>query len=141
MGSIDRGRWILGGLVAGVVINLGEFVCNEVLFGERWKAAMADLGKTMPTGGKVIAIWLAWGFLLGLGLVWLYAAIRPRYGAGPRTAVCAALATWFLVSVLGSIAMCNLGIVPRDLLAMTSAWSLVEYVLASLAGAWVYKEA
>ncbi|MGH9465462.1 MAG: hypothetical protein ACRD0X_07420 [Thermoanaerobaculia bacterium] len=141
MGGVNRGRVILGGLVAGAVINLGEFICNELLFGEKWRAAMAALGKTMPTGGKVIAVWLLWGFLLGLGIVWLYAAIRPRYGAGPRTAVCAGVAAWFLVSLLGSLAMCNMDLVPRDLLAMTSGWSLVEYLLASLAGAWVYKEA
>lgn len=141
MGSVNRGRVILGGLVAGIVINIGEFICNDVLFGEGWKAAMTALGRTMPTGGKVIAVWLVWGFLLGLGLVWLYAAIRPRYGAGPRTAVCAALAVWFFVSLLSSLAMCNLDLVPRDLLAKTSAWSLVEYIVASLAGAWAYQEA
>jgi hypothetical protein len=141
MGAVNRGRVILGGLVAGIVINLGEVVCNEVFFGARWEEAMTALGKTMPTGGKVMAIWLLWGFLAGLAAVWLYAAIRPRYGAGPKTAACAGLAVWFLVSFLASIAMCNMGLFPRDLLAMTSAWSLIEMVLATVAGAWVYKEA
>ena len=26
-----------------------------------------------------------WGFLVGIFAVWLYAAIRPRYGAGAKT--------------------------------------------------------
>ena len=31
---------------------------------------------------------------MGLLLVWLYAAIRPRFGPGPRTATYAALVVW-----------------------------------------------
>ena len=39
-------------------------------------------------------MFLAWGFLVGIFAVWLYAAIRPRYGAGPKTALCAGAAVW-----------------------------------------------
>jgi hypothetical protein len=31
----------------------------------------------------------ATGFLIGIFAIWLYAAIRPRHGPGPKTAVCA----------------------------------------------------
>src|SRR5207249_3963498 len=41
-------------------------------------------------------MFLAWGFLVGIFAVWLYAAIRPRYGAGPKTALCAGAAVWGL---------------------------------------------
>ncbi|MBW3660918.1 MAG: diaminopimelate decarboxylase, partial [Gemmatimonadetes bacterium] len=43
MGTIDRGRVILGGLVAGVVLNVGEYVLNGLLLRERWDAAMTEL--------------------------------------------------------------------------------------------------
>jgi hypothetical protein len=33
-------------------------------------------------------------FVLGILAVWTYAAIRPRFNAGPKTALCAGLAVW-----------------------------------------------
>src|SRR5207244_1148761 len=38
------------------------------------------------------------GFVQGIATVCLYAAIRPRFGAGPSTAAIAALSVWFLTS-------------------------------------------
>ena len=40
---------------------------------------------------------------LGIAAVWLYAAIRPRYGAGPRTAVIAGLAVWVMADLWSGI--------------------------------------
>jgi hypothetical protein len=36
-------------------------------------------------GGAQLAMFIAWGFLVGIVAIWLYAGIRPRYGAGPKT--------------------------------------------------------
>lgn len=141
MGGIRWGRVLLGGLVAGIIVNVGEIVCNEVLFGERWRDAFAALGVTMTTGARAMTVWIVWGLLVGVTAVWLYAAIRPRYGAGAKTAVCAGLAVWLLVSFLWSVGLWNLGLLPGDVLAMTSAWGLVELVVATLVGAWIYREA
>jgi hypothetical protein len=33
-------------------------------------------------------------------IMWLYAAIRPRYGPGPKTAAVAGFALWFIGSGL-----------------------------------------
>ncbi len=140
MASINTGRVLLGGLLAGVIVNVGEYVCNEVLFGDRIRAAMAEHGMTMPTGGAVIAIWLVWGLLLGLTAVWVYAAIRPRFGAGPKTAAIAGLTVWVPGSLLASLGMWNIGFAPRDVAAGVALWGLVEYVVATIAGAWLYKE-
>ena len=71
--------------------------------------------------------------------VWLYAAIRPRFGPGAKTATCAAAATWFFGSFLSGIAMWNLTILPLSVKEM--ALSLIASILAVLAGAAVYKEA
>ena len=38
-------------------------------------------------------------FLVGILLIWLYAAIRPRYGAGPGTAVLAGVAAALLLRI------------------------------------------
>ena len=57
-------------------------------------AAVRALGREV--GGGALLMFLAWGFLVGIFAVWLYAAIRPRYGAGPKTALCAGAAVWGL---------------------------------------------
>ena len=45
MGRINWGRVFLGGLLAGVVINVGEFLFHAVLFKDQMAEAMRALGK------------------------------------------------------------------------------------------------
>lgn len=140
MGKVNWGRVILGGLVAGVVINLSEWLLNDFVMKEKWLAAMTALGKPSATTTTHIVVWNLWGFLTGIGAVWLYAAIRPRYGPGAGTAVKAGIAVWFFAHLLPAIVMINLGFIPRDLMMIPIVWTLVESILATVAGAWVYKE-
>lgn len=140
MGKINWGRVILGGIVAGIVINLSEWVLNEFVMKQKWEAVMTGLGKTQAMTTNNIIVWNIWGFLAGIGAVWLYAAIRPRYGPGAGTAVKAGVAVWFFAHLLAAIVMMNLGLFPRDLMMIPIVWTLVESILATVAGAWVYKE-
>ena len=140
MGKINWGRVILGGIVAGIVINLSEWVLNELVMKEKWQAAMTALGKTQAMTTNNIIVWNLWGFLAGIGAVWLYAAIRPRYGPGAGTAGKAGVAVWFFAHLLATIVMLNLGLFPRDLVMIPLVWTLVETILATVAGAWIYKE-
>lgn len=138
MKSINWGRVILGGIAAAVVVNISEYVLNEIVLKAQMEEAMKALGKGMPTGGGVIPVWILWSFVMGVAAVWLYAAIRPRYGAGPMTAAKAGVAVWVLAQLLSSIAFANLGIFPLS--GVMLVWTLVEAVVATVAGAWVYKE-
>jgi hypothetical protein len=138
MKPINWGRVIMGGIAAGVVVNVSEYVLNEIVFKAQMEEAMKALGKGMPTGGGVIAVWILWGFVLGIAAVWLYAAIRPRYGAGPATAARAGLAVWVLADLLSAVAFSNLGLFPIS--AVILIWTLVEAILATNVGAWLYKE-
>ncbi len=36
MGKINWGRVLLGGLLAGVIVNIFEYVMNVVVFGRDW---------------------------------------------------------------------------------------------------------
>ncbi len=137
---MNWGRIILGGLAAGVVINISEATLHEGILKDTWSAAMQELGKSGEFGGGQIAMFNVMGFLTGITLVWLYAAIRPRYGAGPKTAICAGAAVWFLVCVLPTIAQIAMDLWPLSALLTAIAWGLVEMILAGLAGGWLYKE-
>jgi hypothetical protein len=75
----------------------------------------------------------------GVFLVWMYAAIRPRFGAGPGTAVKAGLAGWFLAALLSTMFTAQ-GIMPGNIMIITTLVLLVEYPLAAVIGAKFYTE-
>jgi len=139
VGKINFSRVILGGILAGIVVNISEFLLHEVVMKSQDAELMKTLGKTMPQGGGVIMVWLLWGFAWGIVAVWLYAAIRPRYGPGPGTAARAGVGAWFFCCLLSMVAMMNLGIFPFSGLELF--WTLVQDVVAVIVGAWLYKEA
>jgi hypothetical protein len=139
MGKINWVRVILGGVVAGVIINIFEYLLNGVILAKDMEAAISALGRQM--GGGQLAMFTVWGFLVGIVAVWLYAGIRPRYGAGPKTALFAGLAVWGLAYLLASVTPMALHLFPRRLLAIGLAVGLVEVIVGTLAGARLYREA
>ena len=139
MGKINWNRVILGGLVAGVIINIFEFVLHGFVLAKDMDAAVRALGREV--GGGALLMFLAWGFLVGIFAVWLYAAIRPRYGAGPKTALCAGAAVWGLGYLLAAVTPIALHLFPRRLMAIGLAVGLVEVLVGTVAGAWLYREA
>ena len=139
MGKINLQRVILGGLVAGVVLNVFDFVLYGVVFKDDYNAALQALGK--PAMADSMVMWfVALDFLFGIFLVWLYAAIRPRFGAGPGTAVKAGLAMWVLFGLLHSLSEAPMGLFPQNLYVIGTLAALVVYPLAAVAGAKLYTE-
>ena len=101
---------------------------------------MKDLNRSGTFSPKQIAALNLWGFLTGIAMIWLYAAIRPRYGAGPKTAVCAGAAMWFMNYALGGVFPVITHMFPLGLSTITLLIGLAEAIIAGLAGAWLYKE-
>jgi hypothetical protein len=132
-------RILLGGLVAGLVLNIGEYLLNEVILGQQMAEQMSRMNLPAPAG-SFIAIAVVLTFLLGILMVWLYALIRSRLGPGPKTAVVAALILWLAICVYTGTIYSLLMDLPTNMIVIGIVWCLVEYVLAAIAGAWVYKE-
>lgn len=84
MGKINIARVLLGGLLAGFIINLFEYVTNGVVFAAQWDAYEKAVGRQNASWGHPFLHISA--FVAGIGVVWLYAIARPRLGAGPKTA-------------------------------------------------------
>jgi hypothetical protein len=139
MGRINVGRVILGGLLAGLIINVAESILNMAIMAESWELAMRELN-VPPVSGGTIAVYMVVGFLLGIVAVWIYAAIRPRFGPGPKSAVLAGLIVWLLAYAWRLLDIGLTGLFDPGLLALPAAWGLVEVVVATLAGAWLYRE-
>ena len=139
MSRINVGGVILGGLLAGLVINISETVLNLLVVAQ----AMEDAFRARnlpPLGVSPIIGFVIFSFVVGIVTIWLYAAVRPRFGPGPKTAAIAGLVVWFFSYLNGAVAMLLMGLFPAKLMAVSTLWGLPEIVIASIAGAWVYKE-
>ncbi len=142
MASINTGRVLLGGLVGGVVANACDFVFNNYVLKDDMTelvkrfgmdpAAMASLSAAAP--------WIIVDFVFGFVIIWTYAAMRPRLGPGPKTAILAGLVPYICVTAViygfTSMGMMSMGSFMRG-----SAAALVTTILGSLAGAYFYQEA
>jgi len=140
MERINWNRVLLGGLLAGLIINASEFVLNGVVLQKDWADAMKALNRSGAMTGTQIAGFNLWGFGAGIIAVWLYAAIRPRYGAGPKTAAIAGLGVWLTAYVLANAGAIILDLFPARMIYLGLAVGVVEVVLGTIAGAWVYRE-
>jgi hypothetical protein len=137
---MNYGRVILGGLVAGLILNVGEFLFNGVIMASAMREwAVAHNFSPEPTPTFFVAATVL-TLLLGIVMVWLYALIRPRSGPGPKTAVIAAIIMWFGVCLYCGIIFGLILEQPTNVMLMGIAWCLGEYVIAAIAGAWLYKE-
>jgi hypothetical protein len=139
MGRINLARVLIGGFVAGVIINFGEFIFNGVLVAEEMTAAMAALNKP-PIAPAMIMWFVVFSFGFAFVLVWTYAAIRPRFGPGVRTAVCASALCWGLGYFYPNLFFLAMDLFPPNLIVLSSIWGLVEVIVAGIAGAWAYTE-
>ena len=139
MANINVGRVLLGGLAAGVVYNVGEAALNMGVLAQDI-AAFSKKFQLPEIGGSFIAKMTVLMFVFGIVTVFLYAAIRPRFGAGVKTAVIAGLLVWFFSFFYSSFLNSAMGLFDFGIAAKGAIWELGEAVLAAIAGAWVYKE-
>lgn len=142
MSKMNLPRIFVGGLLAGLVMNIGEAVLHGVILADATELLYETYQVPLPNPAVNMPMLIGSTFLLGIGAVWVYAAIRPRFGAGPRTAVIAGLLVWGLAHVWSGFYLGNgyAGFIPVNLAWLPVLWGLVEAPLATLAGAALYKE-
>ncbi len=139
MAGINVGRWLAGGVAAGIVFWLLEGA-GSFLYMSDMETALAAHGLAFEMTTGVFVISVVASLIAGLTLVFFYAAARPRFGPGPRTAVIVAVALWvgsYLLSLLGYGMM---GLFPTGLLVLWGVLGLVEMIIAGLVGGWIYRE-
>jgi len=138
MGKIHWGRGLLGGLVGGVVLDLVNYVLNTYVWAQQNTEMMKALGVQLRL--NAIPTFLLEGLVLGIAMVWAYAVARPRYGAGPKTAVITGLGVWVIGGLLPDLDLWATGILPTRMLCIGTVVALVVIVVVSVLGAAVYKE-
>lgn len=139
MASINYARVGVGALAAGVVINVVESVMNLLVLADAMEQMTATLGLP-PMGGGAMGGFVLMAFAMGFLLTWTYAAIRPRFGPGPATALKAGAAVWAAFYLLGQAVLWLMGMIDLHLYLITLAYSLPMMLAAGAAGGWAYKE-
>lgn len=140
MGKINLKGVIIGGLVAGVVLNVIDFLLFGVVLAGDIAASLQAAGKP-AMGTSTMMLFVALDFLYGIFLVWLYAAIRPRFGAGPGTAVKAGLVSWVAVGLFHYLFEAPMGFtMPQNVMMIATLVGLVAQPLAVVVGAKFYTE-
>ncbi len=138
MGRINLKSVILGGIVTGIVLNVYDFLMYGIVLRAEFEAAMQAIGKAMDPNAMYVFVVV--DLLFGIWAVWLYAAIRPRFGPGPRTALIAGLFMWLGFGVLHAVSEAPIGIFPTALMVKGVGTALVAWPLAIAAGAKFYSE-
>ena len=141
MGKINIGRVVLGGVVAGIVSDLLGYLVDGLWLGQSWSDGMQALGQATFANNQLIWFNLL-GIVGGLVSIWIYAGIRPRFGAGVKTAIYAGVAVWIVGVLLPNASfMYVAGLFNKHLTLYTTLGGLVEVVVGTIAGAALYKEA
>jgi hypothetical protein len=142
MGKINYGRVILGGLVAGIVLNVLAWLVDGYMLAKLWSDGMRILLHPAAFSTRTLVLFNLIGFAAGIALVWIYAAIRTRFGAGVKTAVYAGLACWFIGTLLPNASfMYAAKLFGGRLTLYTTLGGIVELLAAAIVGASLYKEA
>jgi hypothetical protein len=142
MGKISARRVIFGGIVAGIICFLGDGVVHGILLKDRWAQIMAALGKSGgDIGRQHPGYFLAYDLLKGLLAVWFYAAARPRFGSGTKTALLAAFTIWLLVIPIPTLGLLPMAFFSGGFVVLWSLYGLVPIVIGTLIGAWIYRDA
>ena len=140
MGKTNWTRVFLGGLLAGVVLNILNFAALAIYLKNLWNPALEAVNPAFQETTAFQAFWVIFHFVSGILAVWLYSAIRPRYGAGPKTALIAGLAVWILQGLSFGVISGSFGLFPSKVLVIDAITILVTIILSTLAGTWIYKE-
>lgn len=140
MAGINVVRWLAGGAAAGAIIWLLEGAAS-VLYMDDMEATLAAAGLSMDRTPTMWALTVLVSLLTGFVLVFFYAASRPRFGPGPKTAAIVATALWAGGMVVSIIGYHMIGLYPTRMLAMWGAIGLVEWNIATFVGGWIYREA
>lgn len=135
-------RLIIGILIGTVIMFFADGFFHERVVGNDWLAVYTALGSTPPVH-NVANLWYFVVFELGRAIIAmsLYVLMRSCCGPGPKTAVLAGVVMWIAFSVTGPAQFIPLGFYSHALWVKVAAFQLVTSIVATIAGAAIYKEA
>jgi hypothetical protein len=139
--AINPSKVLVGGIIGGIVANVIDFVSSTYVLGDMQKAAMTKLNPALavnPSGTQIAGL-VVLDFVWLFANIWIYAAIRPRFGPGPKTAAYAGIVSWVIGStVAGFFGL--IGIFGLNLFLASSLVALINSIVSTMVGARFYTE-
>jgi hypothetical protein len=87
-----------------------------------------------------MGVFILRGVTLGIFCLLLYAAVRPRLGAGVKTAITVGILVFLVGTLFPPFGLTMQAFAPARLLLETIIWNAIQLPLATAAGAWLYRE-
>ncbi len=141
MQNVNYGRMIAGAILAGIFYFIADGVIHGVFLAGDHIAAITGAGKPLERS-SISYVYFAL-FDLGKGFVAMlvYAAARPRFGAGVKTAVWAGIVAWLAIEALPAVAAMPFPFYEKSFYWKVIALEIAPMVIGAILGAWIYKEA
>ena len=140
MARTNWSRVFLGGFLWVVAFNVVHMSAWFLLLESGWTSAFAALGRPWPQDLGTLVMWFFLTFGGGVLAIWAYAAVRPQYGPGPKTAAAVAVVFWLLSNVGPTVWFAHLLLLPTGIILNSMAAGFIADVVATILGAWLYKE-
>jgi hypothetical protein len=133
----EKIRWsrvLLGGFVAGVVVNL-FLLAPGWLYSQIFRALPPDVRTVLSVAMAVLA------FLMTIMVTWCYAVVRGRLKPGFGAAAILGVGLGLLLAVLLYLGWrVILGTVPVGIWILNAGVAFAALVIASVLGAWIYEK-
>jgi len=141
MKKINSGRLVLAGLVASFAFIFVEIIVEgsmHFLFRISEAKFYLEAFEMRKSGVLFHILNLGILFAICILIMWVYAAIRPRFGSHGKTAIVASLIFW-LFAFLFTANHVNLGIFP-PMSFIGMGFNLIELPVAVIVGSAIYRE-
>ena len=141
MKNVNWGKFVLGAVIVAVICFLSDGFLHQKVVHTQWLDLFAKLGVAPPEHSGLAMVWFVI-FEAGRGFLtmYVYVLLRPRLGAGVRTAAWAGLVAWVAYSLTGPAQFVPLGLYSDSLWFTVAIYQLVFSIVAAIAGAAPYGE-
>lgn len=142
MSTMNRRRVVVGGLVAGGILVLLDLLVSPPAIRAYVAAHPHAVSPVLAASGnaaRVAVVAAAKDVLWGFAIVWCYAAIRPRFGPGPRTATYAAVLAW-VIALPMYVLNYAFGIASFGFTCIVGVTALLSFLIAGYVGGMLYRE-
>jgi hypothetical protein len=141
MKPINLGRVAIATVVATILMFLGDGVVHGVFLKQLWVDVVRWNGHNPPDDpGRGVGYHVLYDLAKAAAVAFLYAAMRPRFGKGPKTALIAGVIVWGLAIPTALCGLVPTQFFPRMFLLKWSLFALVPTLIAAVAAGALYKE-
>jgi hypothetical protein len=118
---------IIGGLIAGLLINLCDVTITVTTVAKKWNAVLQSQG--LKPSPFTPPYYVSAGFIAGIVLAWVITVLSVKYGITRETALMASLLLWGISRLYGA-GHVVMGQMPIKIFSIMSFGLLLGFIVA-----------